>query len=52
MGYYRCHTQFEPQLKEFGLEKASKYTVLLVDNRGITLCFYSPLRKSFRYWFL
>mmetsp|Transcript_4585 Transcript_4585/g.6835 ORF Transcript_4585/g.6835 Transcript_4585/m.6835 type:complete len:419 (-) Transcript_4585:105-1361(-) len=35
MGLGGCHTQFEEQLKYFGVENGDKYTVCLVDNRGV-----------------
>ncbi len=37
MGLAGTHTQFEPQLLHFGLEKSHEYTLCVVDNRGVGL---------------
>jgi pimeloyl-ACP methyl ester carboxylesterase len=35
MGLGGTHTQFEPQLLYFAIDRADEYTVLLLDNRGV-----------------
>ena len=44
MGLAGCHTQFEPQLKEFAVKQGEEYSVLVVDNRGIGLS-ETPLHR-------
>jgi pimeloyl-ACP methyl ester carboxylesterase len=35
MGLGGTHTQFEPQLLYFAIDRADEYTVCLIDNRGV-----------------
>lgn len=35
MGLGGTHSQWEPQVQYFGVEKADEYTVVVVDNRGV-----------------